>query len=453
VTLPITLVSPTFGPAGVAASAGAFLSPNSIEWKNRQKALKTASPELKDMYDKVNTTLQDITDHINQNGWSISNVNQGKAPKNLVDLGSLIPNLQSDINQALIKSERIVRNRLQLKPVNPKDEAKLKLRMAALNKVLQAAKDGIAGNDITDQIEAAKLENVQKEINQARQEEQRAKAAPKEAEPKIEQAIPMARKGTYEYAARLLDSSLKNNEITRDDYNNIGWFLRQTSTPIKDTIKKINDAIERNKKPEVKEPTKLAQKEAEPKVELPTKGLPKDIQARLERLHRLATLAEKKVMDKPLTMDDVVNAYNRVEDSKKEENLANTEKNMARQAEDKLLIKIDKEYVNQFQTVPPKKQGLIAAIKNGSLDISKQEWAKDAYDIFKIKEKDIKTTKKPEGASDAVAEQLKKFNAGNYRMPEKVRGTKDESLQMSGLNIFWKALGWQFNFWLSFFLC
>jgi len=409
-----------------------FYEPNSIEWKNRQKALKTASPELKDMYDKVNTTLQDITDHINQNGWSISNVNQGKAPKNLVDLGSLIPNLQSDINQALIKSERIVRNRLQLKPVNPKDEANLKLRMAALNKVLQAAKDGIAGNDITDQIEAAKLENVQKEINQARQEEQRAKAAPKEAEPKIEQAIPMARKGTYEYAARLLDSSLKNNEITRDDYNNIGWFLRQTSTPIKDTIKKINDAIERNRKPEVKEPAKLAQKEAEPKPELAPKEFSKDIQARLDRILRLATLAEKKVMDKPLTMDDVVNAYNRVEDSKKEENLANTEKNMARQAEDKLLIKIDKEYVNQFQTVPPKKQGLIAAIKNGSLDISKQEWAKDAYDIFKIKEKDIKTTKKPEGASDAVAEQLKKFNAGNYRMPEKVRGTKDESLQMSG---------------------
>jgi len=183
---------------------------------------------------------------------------------------------------------------------------------------------------------------------------------------------------------------------------------------------------------EAKEPTKLAQKEAEPEVALPTKGLPKDIQARLERLHRLATLAEKKVMDKPLTMNDVVNAYNRVEDSKKEENLANTEKNMARQAEDKLLIKIDKEYVNQFQTVPPKKQGLIAAIKNGSLDISKQEWAKDAYDIFKIKEKDIKTTKKPEGASDAVAEQLKKFNAGNYDAPNKVRGTKDESLQMSG---------------------
>ena len=497
-----------------------FYEPNSIEWKNRQKALKTASPELKDMYDKVNTTLQDITDYINQNGWSIADLNQGKAPKNLVDLRTLITNLKSDINQALIKSERIVRNRLQLKPVNPKDEANLKLRMAALNKTFQAAKDGIAGKDITDQIEALKLENIQKELNQARQEEQRAKAALKEAEPKIEQAIPMARKGTYEYASRLLDSSLKNNEITRDDYNNIGWFLRQTSTPIKDTIKKINDAIERNKKPEVtakednpvrydpstdkytgninlgdtvtdgtdnfvvtrrsgytleldkvtpegkkiapsrsvdptspefkgdlyktasfkieekkpevKEPTKLAQKETKPEVALPTKGLSKDIQARLERLHRLATLAEKKVMDKPLTMNDVVNAYNRVEDSKKEENLANTEKNFTKQAEDKLLLKIEKEYVTQFQSMPPKKQGLIAAIKNGSLDISKQEWAKDAYDIFKIKEKDIKTTKKPEGASDAVAEQLKKFNAGNYDAPNKVRGTKDENIQMSG---------------------
>jgi hypothetical protein len=76
--------------------------------------------------------------------------------------------------------------------------------------------------------------------------------------------------------------------------------------------------------------------------------------------------------------------------------------------------------------VPPKKQG--AAIKNGT----KQEWAKDAYDLFKIKEKDIKKVSKPESISDAVAEQLKKFNAGIYDAPNKVRGTKDENLQMSG---------------------
>ena len=119
-------------------------------------------------------------------------------------------------------------------------------------------------------------------------------------------------------------------------------------------------------------------------------GLPEGVQARLERLHRLATLAERKVMDKPITMDDVVNAYNRAEDAKKEEMIATTEKNLTKEAEDKLLLKIDKEYVNQFQSVPPKKSGLIAAIKNGSLDISKYDWAKDAYDIFKIKEKDIK---------------------------------------------------------------
>lgn len=204
-----------------------------------------------------------------------------------------------------------------------------------------------------------------------------------------------------------------------------------TSTEFKGDLYKVAEAPKiEEKKPEVKEPTKLAQKEAEPEVALPTKGLPKDIQARLERLHRLATLAEKKVMDKPLTMDDVVNAYNRVEDSKKEENLANTEKNFTKQAEDKLLLKIEKEYVTQFQSMPPKKQGLIAAIKNGSLDISKQEWAKDAYDLFKIKQ--VKAATKLEGVSDPVAEQLKKFNAGDYRMPEKVRGTKDESLQMSG---------------------
>jgi len=199
-----------------------------------------------------------------------------------------------------------------------------------------------------------------------------------------------------------------------------------TSTEFKGNLYKVAEAPKiEEKKPEVKEPTKLAQKEAEPEVALPPKGLPKDIQARLERLHRLATLAEKKVMDKPLTMDDVVNAYNRVEDSKKEENLANTEKNMARQAENKLLIKIEKEYVTQFESMPPKKQGLIAAIKNGSLDISKQEWAKDAYDLFKIKQ--VKVAPKLEGVSDPVAEQLNKFNAGDYRMPEKIKGTVDDA--------------------------
>jgi len=420
-----------------------FYDQNSIEWKNRQKALKSASPELKSMYDNVNTTLQNITDHINQNGWSISDVHQGKAPKNLADLGSLIGVIQSDINQALIKSERIKRRRLQLKPVNPKDEANLELRMTALNKVLQAAKDGIAGKDITDQIEAAKLENVQKELNQARQEKQRTKEVTSQAEEK-----PAVR---YDPSTDKYTGDIKLGDTVSDGKDNFvvtrrsGYLLEvdkvtpegrkvygsinvdPTSTEFKGDIYKVAEAPKIEEKPEVKEPTKLAQKEAEPEVALPAKGLPKDVQDRLERLHRLATLAEKKVMDKPLTMDDVVNAYNRVEDSKKEENLANTEKNMARQAEDKLLIKIDKEYVNQFQSMPPKKQGLIAAIKNGSLDISKQEWAKDAYDLFKIKEKDIKTTKKPEGASDAVAEQLKKFNAGIYDAPNKIRGTPDDA--------------------------
>jgi len=40
--------------------------------------------------------------------------------------------------------------------------------------------------------------------------------------------------------------------------------------------------------------------------------------------------------------------------------------------------------------------------------------------------------KKPEGVSNEVSEQLKKFNARDYKTPEKVRGTKDEELQLSG---------------------
>ena len=351
--------------------------------KLREQALESAPQPIKDKIAKADQLLQKIADRINSEGYSI---NEPNAPQNIKNLQTRASNIGADVSQVLKKSEQIQKGR----------------KIASPEKLAQ--KEAMLDESIAD--------------------------ATKDVEPKAEQAIPMARKGTYEYAARLLDSSLKNNEITRDDYNNIGWFLRNPSSPIKDTIKKINDAIERNKKPEVKEPTKLAQKEAEPEVALPAKGLPKNIQARLERLHRLATLAEKKVMDKPLTMDDVVNAYNRSEDSKKEENLANTEKSMTRQAEDKLLLKIDKEYVNQFQTVPPKKQGLIAAIKNGSLDISKQDWAKDAYDLFNIK--DIKTIAKPESISDAVSDQLKKFNAGIYDAPNKVRGTKDPDLQMSG---------------------
>lgn len=506
-----------------------FYEDSPIQWKNRQKALQRATPELKDLYDKTNNALQNLTSLFNQNGYSMydseASRSDNKIISQLADAKSL---LLADIQQALIKSERITSQRLKLKPVNPKDISNLELRTLGLEKLISAINSGINGKDITDQLEAASLPNLQKELNQARQEEQRAKAAPKEAETKaaalkvavgdyVQFKEPVVQfKGNQpfktEKTIRGKVESIKPNgdlelrssegyytkslsEVTAEQKEAQPEVKDETKQPVRydpstdkytgdinlgDTVtdgtdnfvvtrrsgytleldkvtpegKKIAPSrsvdptspefkgdlyktasfkIEDKKpeaKPEAKEPTKLAQKEAEPEVALPAKGLPKDIQDRLKKLHRLATLAEKKVMDKPLTMDDVVNAYNRVEDSKKEENLANTEKSMARQAEDKLLIKIDKEYVNQFKTVPPKKQGLIAAIKNGSLDISKQDWAKDAYDLFKIKE--VKAASKLEVVSNPVAEQLKKFNAGDYRMPEKVRGTKDESLQMSG---------------------
>jgi hypothetical protein len=233
--------------------------------KLREQALESAPQPIKDKIAKADALLQKIADKINSEGYSI---NEPNAPQNIKNLQTRASNIGADVSQVLKKSEQIQKGR----------------KIASPEKLAQ--KEAMLDESIAD--------------------------ATKDVEPKAEQTIPMARKGTYEYAARLLDSSLKNNEITRDDYNNIGWFLRNPSSPIKDTIKKINDAIERNKKPEVKEPTKLAQKEAEPKVEL------------------------------------------------------------------------------------------------------------------------AKKVSKPESISDAVAEQLKKFNAGDYRMPEKVRGTKDESLQMSG---------------------
>jgi len=496
-----------------------FYEDSPAQWKNRQKALQRGTPELKDLYDRTNNALQNLTSFFNQNGYSMYDSEASRSDNKIVrQLADAKSYLLADIQQALIKSERITSRRLQLKPIDPKDILNLELRTAATEKLIAAINNGISGQDITDQMEAAKLENIQKEFNQSRQEEQRTKAAAKEPGPKVaiddyvtfkepviqykgnepftaektirgrvesikpngdlelrssegyytkqlsevtaeqKEAQPEAKDETkqpvrYDPSTDKYTGDIKLGDTVTDGTDNFivtrrsGYTLEldkvtsegkkiapsrsvdPTSPEFKGNLyKTASFKIEEKKpeaKPEVKEPTKLAQKEAEPEVKLTPKGLPKDIQARLERLYRLTTLAEKKVMDKPLTMDDVVNAYNRVEDSKKEENLANTEKSMTKQAEDKLLIKIDKEYVNQFQIVPPKKQGLIAAIKNGSLDISKQEWAKDVYDLFKIKE--IKAAPKLEGVSNSVAEQLKKFNAGDYRLPEKIKGKLDDA--------------------------
>ena len=785
-----------------------FYEDSPIQWKNRQKALQRATPELKDLYDRTNNALQNLTSFFNQNGYSMYDSEASRSDNKIVSqLSDAKSYLLADIQQALIKSERITSRRLQLKPIDPKDILNLDLRTAATEKLIAAINNGISGQDITDQMEAAQLENIQKELNQTRQEEQRTKASQKETETKI--AIPKVTTAkemvkalggenaqqlrddmnpTYNYtskdgvevtfkeegkifdlvtgdedtqvgsdvhldyigskdknkglASKELDKIIKmadandlsisiqvskqdkdglTNKQLKDWYQRKGFiFPRKTNIGYRprpnekligypektikvplDKIKEVEDQINSDlegrtfsdeetffamfgndrlkqgyqmvpteaaeegydeifyfdgtskparvdniharydyktnrvtvsqigaetepldlnpashldlaqlenqykKSIEAKEPTKLAQKKAEPEVKDETKqavrydpstdkytgdvklgdtvsdgkdnfivtrrsgyllevdkvtpegkkvygsinvdptstefkgdlykvaeapkikekkpeekedidqkdydlikyvithnkplskfkyiqegsqgvgfpvwmkvlkdlgytpeikpvkviggeerykdfiyvpeldesinqeikkpkveekpageleSFPKDIQDRLKKLHRLATLAEKKVMDKPLTMDDVVNAYNRVEDSKKEENLANTEKNFTKQAEDKLLIKIDKEYVNQFQIVPPKRAGLIAAIRNGSLDISKQEWAKDAYDIFKIKE--VKLVPKLKGVSDPVAEQLNKFNAGDYRLPEKIKGKFDDA--------------------------
>lgn len=516
-----------------------FYEDSPIQWKNRQKALKRAMPELKDLYDKTNTALQNLTSLFNQNGYSMYDSEASRSDNKIIQqLNEAKSLLLADIQQALIKSERITSRRLQLKPVNPKDISNLELRTLGLEKLISAINDGINGKDITDQLEAASLPNLQKELNKTRQEEKRTTATTKETETKAEElkitvgdyvqfkepvvqykgnqpfkaektirgkvvsikpngdlelksidgyytkpisevtteqkeaepevAVPKAEEkqpvrydpstdkytGDIQLGDMLTDG--KENFIVsrRSGYTleldkvtprgeslspNIRMFgsrsVDPTSPEFKGDLYKVKSAEVPVSKAVVKTEEEKPEVKAEEKPKETTgelESLPKNIQDRLKKLHRLATLAEKKVMDKPLTMDDVVNAYNRAEDSKKEETLTNTEKTLTKQAEDKLLLKIDKEYVNQFKTVPPKRQGLIAAIKNGSLDISNQEWAKDAYEIFKIKEKDIKKVSKPESTSDAVAEQLKKFNAGIYDAPKKVRGTKDEALQMSG---------------------
>jgi hypothetical protein len=183
--------------------------------KLREQALESAPQPIKDKIAKADALLQKIADKINSEGYSI---NEPNAPQNIKNLQTRASNIGADVSQVLKKSEQIQKGR----------------KIASPEKLAQ--KEAMLDESIAD--------------------------ATKDVEPKAEQTIPMARKGTYEYAARLLDSSLKNNEITRDDYNNIGWFLRNPSSPIKDTIKKIND----------KEPTKLAQKEAEPEVALPERS-------------------------------------------------------------------------------------------------------------------------------------------------------------------------------------
>jgi len=375
--------------------------------KLREKALESAPQDIKDKIAKADELLQKIADRINSEGYSI---NEPNAPQNIKNLQARASNIGADVSQVLKKSEQIQKGRKIASP------EKLAQKEAMLDESIADAT-----KDVVEYPEAQKFELKR---------------------------IPIDLKDEKGYTAYSLDT---DGNFTREDVingekekrtfmelgpNDYEWMTEEDAKKANvkpATINKnsANQFIAKEEKfltSEV-EKARQAQKEAEPEVALPPKGLPKDIQDRLERLHRLATLAERKVMDKPITMDDVVNAYNRAEDSKKAEILKTTEENITKEAQGKVLQKADELYKKQTGKSPAKNVS-VKAVKNGSLDISSEPWAKDFYDLFNIKE--VKPAPKTEGLSKEVADQLQKFNAGVYTRPEKIRGTDNPDLQESG---------------------
>lgn len=448
-----------------------FYEDSPAQWKNRQKALERATPELKNLYDRTNKALENLTLFFNQNGYSMYDTEASRSNNKIIQqLNEAKSLLLADIQQALIKSERITSQRLKLKPVDSKDISNLELRTLGLEKLISAINDGINGKDIADQLEAASLPNLQKELNKTRQEEQRTKAAQKEAEPEVaapktEEKKPirydpstdkytgdiglgdMVTDGTDNFiVSRRSGYTLELDKVTPRGESlspNIRMFgsrsVDPTSPEFRGNLYKVKSAevpvskavVKTEESPEIKAEEKLTEK---PNQYI-SSNFSETEQNQLSKIFDLARIAEKKIKGEDITFNDVTDAFvkrdeeNKGDKVKRQSVLDVTQKSITKDAQDHLLKKADELYEKQIGKRPPKNAS-IKAVKNGSLDISSERWAKDFYDLFNIKK--LNAPQKVESVKQEVADQLHKFNAGIYAKPERIHGTKDEELQMSG---------------------
>lgn len=91
-----------------------------------------------------------------------------------------------------------------------------------------------------------------------------------------------------------------------------------------------------------------------------------------------------------------------------------------------LMDKATLRFAEQFDKVASDAQ-IIAAIKNGSLDISNEPWAPGFYEMFKIDPAKIqRRAPVAQGVSQSVAGQLAKFQAGVFERPNVASGANAE---------------------------
>jgi hypothetical protein len=98
------------------------------------------------------------------------------------------------------------------------------------------------------------------------------------------------------------------------------------------------------------------------------------------------------------------------------------------EGKNQLLGKALKPYFEKFEaSKTPTDAQLIAAIKNGALDISGEPWAPGFYEVFKIDPAKIqKAAPVAQGVSQSVSDELAKMRAGLYGGPSYAAGTGKE---------------------------
>lgn len=143
-----------------------------------------------------------------------------------------------------------------------------------------------------------------------------------------------------------------------------------------------------------------------------------EVQAVLDRIMRFADIAEFKLANgQPFDMAYLQGLFTKQSEGKTQEQidglLKGTENTMRERAEAKVWDQMVADYRSQFGNLTSEQQ-LIKAIKNGAFDISAKPYAAAAYELYKINPDKIERQERPNNIEDDVAEQLARFQAGNF---------------------------------------
>lgn len=165
-------------------------------------------------------------------------------------------------------------------------------------------------------------------------------------------------------------------------------------------------------------PVTPAKKEAKA-VELPQaiQNLDEPIRSEFEKIVELARLYDFKPGGKEPNWDMAVRSYETVLASQGEEGVQKLFETTANRIRDEggraIMDKVNQAYADKFGGTFPTAPVLKNAVKTGAFDISDQPWAPGYYDMAGIDPSKITPAQAP---TDAVAEHVARFNAGQYRI-------------------------------------